>query len=104
MPVLTKTRAAKNDLIAHYVYLAEEASINTADRFLTNTENSFNILSQQPMIGTPLNLGNPKLASIRKWRVKEFDNFLIFYQPQMNGITIVRVLHAAMDWWNLLEI
>ena len=45
MLVLTRTTEAKNDLIAHYVYLAEEASINTADRFLTNTENSFNILS-----------------------------------------------------------
>ena len=31
-----------------------------------------------------------------------FENFLIFYFPRPNGVSIVRVLHAAQDWWTLL--
>ncbi|WP_084226817.1 type II toxin-antitoxin system RelE/ParE family toxin [Nitrosospira sp. NpAV] len=41
---------------------------------------------------------------MRKWRVKDFDNVLIFYLPRPDGVLIVRVLHAARDWWGLLGI
>ena len=39
---------------------------------------------------------------MRKWHVKEFEKFLIFYMPSRGGVSIVRVLHAAQDWWGLL--
>ena len=54
------------------------------------------------MIGAPVTLRHPDLAGIRKWRIKDFENHLIFYIPQPDGVTIVRVLHAARDWWSLL--
>jgi len=41
---------------------------------------------------------------MRKWRVKGFESFLIFYMTRQDGISIVRVLHAAQDWWRLLDI
>jgi toxin ParE1/3/4 len=56
------------------------------------------------MIGAPLTLCDPTLTGIRKWRVKDFDNHLIFYLPHHDGISVVRVLHAARDWWSLLGI
>ncbi|HEX6005515.1 MAG TPA: type II toxin-antitoxin system RelE/ParE family toxin [Burkholderiales bacterium] len=34
--------------------------------------------------------------------VKNFDNHLIFYTVRPDGVSIVRVLHAARDWWSLL--
>jgi toxin ParE1/3/4 len=45
-------------------------------------------------------MGNP--WGIHKWRVDEFDNFLIFYTPRPDGIAVVRVLHAARYWWGVL--
>jgi toxin ParE1/3/4 len=96
--------AARRDLVDHFVYLAESAGLDTAERFLTQAEASFNALAEQPMIGTPLTLKHPDLAGIRKWRVKDFDNFLIFYLPRPDGVSIARVLYAARDWWNLLGI
>jgi len=39
---------------------------------------------------------------MRKWRVPEFENFLVFYLPRKGGISVVRVLYAARDWWELL--
>ena len=102
MPTVYQREAAKRDLIERFVYLAENAGLDTAERFLANAEASFNDLAGQPMIGAPLVLRQPDLAGMRKWRVKNFDNHLVFYQPRPDGVSIVRVLHAASDWWRLL--
>ena len=104
MPAISKREAAKRDLVEHFVYLAENASIDVAERFLSKAEESFNDLAHQPLMGAPLTLKHPDLANIRKWRVKGFDNHLVFYEPRPNGVSIVRVLHAASDWWGLLAI
>lgn len=102
MPTVTQREAARRDLVEHFVYLAENAGLDVAERFLTNAEASFNDLAQQPRIGAPLTLKHPDLANVRKWRVKDFDHHLVFYQPRSDGVAIVRVLHAASDWWSLL--
>ena len=93
---------ARRDLIEHFVYLAENAGLAVAEQFLTNAESSFNTLSANPWMGSLLTLGNQELAGMRKWPIKGFDNFLIFYMPRHDGVSIVRVLHAAQDWWGLL--
>jgi len=104
MPKIYQRAAAKRDLVEHFVYLAENANLETAERFLIQAEASFNVLAEQPLVGAPLTLHDPALAGMRKWRVKDFDNHLIFYLPHHDGISVVRVLHAARNWWNLLGI
>ncbi len=104
MPTVYQRAAARRDLVEQFVYLAEESSLEMAERFLTNAEASFNDLARHPMIGAPLTLRHPALASMRKWHVKDFENHLIFYTPHADGVSIVRVLHAARDWWSLLGI
>lgn len=104
MPTVYQRAAARRDLVEQFVYLAEQAGLDMAERFLTNAEASFNDLALQPMIGAPLILQHPTLAGIRKWRIKDFDNHLIFYLPHADGESIVRVLHAARDWWSVLGI
>jgi toxin ParE1/3/4 len=102
MPVVRQHEMASRDLVEHFVYLAENASLDTADRFLSNAQASFADLARQPGMGAPLNLKHPELANVRKWWVKDFENHLIFYMPRPDGVSIVRVLHAATDWWTLL--
>lgn len=104
MPRATTRDAAKRDLIEHYVYLAENASEVTADRFLVNAEGSFEDLAEQPMMGSPLMLRHPDLAGMRKWSVRDFDHFLIFYLPRPDGVSIVRVLHSSQEWWRVLGV
>ena len=96
--------AAKRDLLEHFVQLAENAGIDTAERFLANAETSFGALAGQPMMGAPMVLRNPALAGMRKWRVKDFDNYLIFYVPGADRVSIVRVLYRSRDWWDLLGV
>lgn len=104
MPKVYQRATARRDLIEQFVYLAENASLETAERFLTNAEISFNDLAEQPMIGSPLAVRDLALAGIRKWRVKDFNNHLIFYLPRPDGVSVVRVLHAGRDWWSFLGI
>jgi toxin ParE1/3/4 len=66
-------QAARRDLVDHFIYLAENADLQTAERFLSNAEKSFNELAQQPSVGSPLKLHHPALSRLRKWRVKGFD-------------------------------
>lgn len=104
MAVIYKRPAARRDLVEHYVYLAENAGEETADRFLVNAEASLTSLTEYPEMGAPLTLRRPELTGLRKWPVNDFEKFLIFYLPRDDGISIVRVLHAAQDWWGLLGI
>ena len=93
---------ARDDLVAHFVYLAENAPGDVADRFLESAEATFTELASQPSIGAPVGLRSPEFEAIRKWRVRGFDNHLVFYEPRPDGVSVVRVLHAASDWWTLV--
>ncbi len=104
MASVQKRARAKRDLVMHYVYLAEQAGLETAERFLQGADKSFEDLSTNPQMGVALSLQVPELAGLRKWQVSGFEKFLIFYLPRSGGVSIVRVLHAAQDWWNLLGI
>jgi toxin ParE1/3/4 len=99
-----KRAAAARDLVEQYVYLAENAGLDTAERFLLATEKSFSDLCEHPEMGARISLNSAKLAGLRKWPVRGFENILIFYLPRGEGISIVRVLHAAQDWWGLLGV
>ena len=102
MQKVYRREQARRDLVERFVCLADNAGLAVAERFLRNAETSFNELASSPLIGSPLTLRNPKLAGMRKWCVKDFDNILIFYMPRHDGVSVVRVLHAAQDWWGLL--
>jgi toxin ParE1/3/4 len=102
MPSVFQREAAKRDLVEHFVYLAENAGLDVAERFLDHARASFEELSRQPKMGAPVTLKHPDLAGMRKWRIKGFDNHLVFYQPRQDGVSVVRVLHATSDWWKTL--
>jgi toxin ParE1/3/4 len=72
MPKVRQRAAARRDLVGHFVYLAENAGLANAERFLANAEATFNDLADHPTIGAPLTSQNLALASLRKWRIKDF--------------------------------
>jgi toxin ParE1/3/4 len=102
MTGIQKHAAAKRDLVRHYVYLFDNAGLEVAERFLLQAEKSFISLSRHPKMGLELQPRSAELAGLRKWPVKGFENFLIFYRPRPKGISIVRVIHGSQDWWTLL--
>ena len=72
--------AARRDLISHYAYHSDNADIVVADRFLTSAEFSFEDLTHQTLMGAPLTFRHSALHGMRKWRVKDFDNFICHAQ------------------------
>jgi len=102
MTKVRKRAAAKRDLVQHYVYLAENAGVPTAERFLLQVNETFSDLARFPAMGAELAPHGAKMEGMRKWQVKGFEKFLNFYLSQRDGVSIVRVLHANQDWWALL--
>jgi len=86
-------------LAEHYVYLAETAGIETAERFLSSAERSFRDLARHPEMALRWHCVR-QACGLRKWRVSGFDDVLVFYLPRADGVSIVRALHGARDWWN----
>jgi len=66
MSRIVQRAAARNDLLAHFVYLAENAGLGTAERFLANAEMSFNDLAERPMLGVALTSQRPEVARLRR--------------------------------------
>lgn len=75
-----------------------------AERFLLAVDAEFAALAATPGMGGAVEARHPRLADLRKWRVGGFPNILIFYQRRRNGISIIRVIHAARDWWALVGV
>ena len=66
MPIFKKRATAQRDLVEHFAYLTENASIDVADRFLASAEATFHALARQPLMGAPLALKHQSLAGARK--------------------------------------
>ena len=88
---------ADQDLSQQAYYLAAEAGPETGHRFLVAAHETFALLSTQPQMGWPLRLRNPRLASLRVFRISGFEKMLVLYRPMSSGVEIVRVLHGSRD-------
>ena len=98
MARILKREAAKRDLIAQWVWYAENASIEVADRFLNAVDRTLALLATQPESGAALFVQNTELRGIRRFPVSDgFEKILLFYFPLADGIDLVRVVHSARD-------
>ena len=87
---------AEADIDDHCAFIAK-TNIEKAIAFDLAVFESFEQLSEMPLIGAEREYLNPKLFDLRIWFVKDFKKYLIFYRPFSNYIEIVRVLHSARD-------
>ena len=69
MAAVYKRASAKRDVVEHYMYLAENAGIETAERFLSSADESFRDLSMHPR-----NREQPCPCAIRAGRVAQVAN------------------------------
>lgn len=98
MARIFKREAAKRDLVAQWVWYAENASVETADRFLTAAESVLTMLSHQPQAGIPMPLDKPEIQGMRRFPLPPgFEDILLFYFPLDDGIDLVRVVRGSRD-------
>ena len=100
---MLKREAAKRDLVAQWVWYAENASIEVADRFLRAVDDTLKLLSLQPESGREILFRKPELQGMRRFPVSDgFEKILLFYFPLQNGVDLVRVIHGSRDLEQLL--
>jgi toxin ParE1/3/4 len=100
---VTVASNARRDLDTYTLWLRSEVDAETAVRFAEAAILTFEKLAQTPNLGPRVISDNADLATIRKWRVDGFPKVLLFYRPTGTGIRVIRVLHAAQDWWSHLD-
>ncbi|TAF91716.1 MAG: type II toxin-antitoxin system RelE/ParE family toxin [Oscillatoriales cyanobacterium] len=44
-----------------------------------------------------------RMGEIRQWRIKDFQDYLIFYRIQDDRVEVLRVLHGARDLEDILS-
>lgn len=66
-------------------------------RFFDDVRSTFADLARNPSIGVIYGSSNSRLQDLRRWPVKNFDTYLIFYKNAGDRVEIIRVLHGKRD-------
>ncbi|MBX9257765.1 type II toxin-antitoxin system RelE/ParE family toxin [Desmonostoc muscorum CCALA 125] len=96
------TPKASLDIDEYFAYIAQE-NPNTALLFFDSVRQTFAQLARMPGMGSPYPLDNPRLQGLRKWAVKGFKKYLIFYFERDESIEVVRILYAEQNIERILE-
>ncbi len=94
-PSFTRTAEAEEDLIAIWAYVAADDP-DAADRLLDRIDEACAQLAEFPDMATSYEEIRPGL------RLFPVRNYLILYRRIESGVEIVRVIHGARQWQNLL--
>ncbi|GET39773.1 type II toxin-antitoxin system RelE/ParE family toxin [Microseira wollei] len=88
---------AEQDLRQQAEYILLNGNADAAVRFLSAAETTFAQLATMPRIGKVTQLVLSRLGEVRQWRIREFEEHLIFYRIQETTIEILRLLHGSRD-------
>jgi toxin ParE1/3/4 len=90
------TPKASLDIDEHFAYIAQ-SNQEAALKFFDSTRQTVAQLARLPGMGSLYAVDNSSLEGLRKWAIKGFKKYLIFYLEQEDFIIIVRILYAAQD-------
>ena len=85
------TPLATEDLREIWVYLAENAGSESANKFLLAVKKKCETVSAFPEMGR---VRHEYLVNLRSF---PFGNYIIFYLPLENGIAVLRIVHSSRD-------
>ena len=98
-----KTAFAQNSIREHALYFEENVSLTIAERYLDAVEETLTFLCKEPGIGSPSDFSHPRLKNTRRWPVRDFENYLLFYQDTEDGILLLYVFHGKQDINSILD-
>lgn len=90
MSTVQRTSRANDDLVAIALHIAQ-ANPTAANTWLDTIGQKCRLLATMPEMGR---LRSELATNLRSWAVGEH---VIFYQPEPDGIMVVRVLHGSRD-------
>jgi toxin ParE1/3/4 len=90
------------DIHEHFGYLAQNNQ-DQAFRFFDAARQTFAALARMPGMGQIYESEEDDILNIRKWSVKNFKKYLIFYRYDDEIIEILRVIQANSNFAPLLK-
>ena len=102
MPRIIFSEYVEPELTAIWEFIALE-NLEAADRFFDSAHATFLELARMPHMGSARKFSHERLRNLRSFRVKDFENFLIFYEPLPDGISVFHILHGARDLERFFE-
>lgn len=97
MTTLRVLPAADRDTDEAADYYATTGGLELALRFMAAVSASYDFLLENPLAGSTVKAFDPRLPEVRFWRVKGFEDYLVFYRTLSERLEVVRVLHGARD-------
>ena len=90
MSRVTRRPQAEADILEIWGFIAED-SVAEADRWVDRLDAKFELWATQPMMGRPRDELAQGLRSLT------FGRYVIFFEPMLEGLDVVRVLHGSRD-------
>ena len=92
--MIHRSEEALLDLAGHVLHLHGAAGAETAMCFVDAVDAALTRLEKFPHLGRVRHFRQPGL---RSWSVPGFGNWILFYLPLRDGVSLYRVIHGAMD-------
>ena len=96
MAQIVRTRQARQDVLEIWERIASN-NPTAADGLIRRFDDVIRLLSDQPQIGVSQAKYRPGL------RCMAVSRYLIFYDQIPQGIRILRILHGARNWEDLIS-
>lgn len=93
---------ASLDLDDHFDYLSR-IDAEAALQFFDAARLTFAQIARTPGMGSRFFVENPNLQELRKWPIKNFKKYLIFYLEYTDRIEVVRILYGSRNLNSILE-
>jgi toxin ParE1/3/4 len=93
---IIRTKQARNDVLDIWEYIAAD-NATAADKLIRRLDEVVRLPSEQPEVGSPQNKYRVGL------RCMPVGNYLIFYDQIPGAIRILRILHGARGWEDLIS-
>ena len=92
MQIIVLSRA-EADISESALCIADD-SLDAAVRFIDQTRDAFEFLSQFPDAGSDHVFSSESLKGTKSWPIRGFDKWLVFYQICGDELLVIRVLHG----------
>ena len=86
----------------YFTYISQ-SNHDRALQFFDAARQTFATLAQMPGMGRLYDPEEEGIADIRKWAVKGFNNYLIFYRYDDETLEVLRIICATRDLGPLLK-
>ncbi|WP_338421724.1 type II toxin-antitoxin system RelE/ParE family toxin [Nostoc flagelliforme] len=96
------TPKASLDIDEYFAYIAQD-NPDTALLFFDSVRETFAQLARMRGMSSRYPVDNLRLQGLRKWAVKGFKKYLIFYFERDESIEVVWILYAGQDIEKILE-